>query len=215
MFGALAELAELLFPLTCAGCGAGRGVPVCAACRPGLRPAAALPAPPGLDACVSVFSYEGVAREVVARVKYRGVHAATGWLARDMVLRVPLPLPELVTWAPTAPTRHRERGFDHAELLAREVGRLLRRPVRRLLTRPDGPAQTGATAAARLHGPEFDPVRSLDRRLTGASTLLVDDVVTTGATLTAAARVLRRAGAARVVALTAARTPRPCSTPSA
>jgi predicted amidophosphoribosyltransferase len=165
---------------------------------------AALPAPPpkGVDEWRAPFAYEGVARELIARVKYRGVHAVSGWLAGQMVVRLGPPLPGVVTWAPTTPARRRDRGFDHAELLAREVGRRLRRPVVALLARHPGPAQTGLPAPRRRVGPQFHP-----RARVPASVLLVDDVATTGATLAAAAKSLRVAGATRVVALTAARTP--------
>jgi predicted amidophosphoribosyltransferase len=111
----------------------------------------------------------------------------------------------LVTWAPTTTARRRARGFDHAELLARAVARELQLPVRATLHRRAGPPQTGRPAALRRAGPRFDARRvRLPSRV-----LLVDDVATTGATVAAAADALRRAGASAVIALTAARTPRP------
>ena len=101
----------------------------------------------------------------------------------------------------------RARGFDPAELLARARRRVVSAARRAaLLTRAPGPPQTGLPAAARRVGPRFTSSRAAPR-----SVLLVDDIATTGATLTAAASALRAGGAARVVALTAARTPRPGS----
>jgi len=164
------------------------------------------PPPSGVDRWSAPFAYTGVVREVVARLKYRGAHAAVGWLADAMVATIEPPVPLVVTWAPTTPARRRARGFDHAELLARAVSRRLRRPCRSLLRRAPGPAQTGLDAAARRAGPVFTA-----RRAMAASVLLVDDVTTTGATLSAAARSLRARGAPAVVALTAARTPPPGS----
>ena len=158
--------------------------------------------PAGIDDWFAPFVYEGVARELVARVKYRGVHAVTGWLAERMAASLGPPLPRIVTWAPTTAARRRARGFDHAELLAREVGRLTRRPTRGLLVRLAGPAQTGRAAPQRRAGPAFSA-----RGPIPDAVLLVDDVATTGATLAAAASCLRALGAERVVALTAARTP--------
>jgi predicted amidophosphoribosyltransferase len=177
-----------------------------------LHPAPAAPAPIGLDAWWAAFAYEGVAREVVARVKYRGARGAVPWLADAMVtamdegmLHVPV---DVVTWAPTSHDRRRARGFDQAELLARAVARRLtaHRDVRclGLLDRRPGPPQTGLTGADRRRGPGHAA-----RRAAPASVLVIDDVATTGATLAAAAGALRAAGARVVVACTAARTPPP------
>jgi predicted amidophosphoribosyltransferase len=177
---------------------------VCNACAVGLRPAVATAPPAGIDAWAAPFAYEGVARELVARVKYRGAHAVTAWLASAMVVLVAPPVPELVTWVPTTSARRRERGFDHGELLARHVARRLSRPARRMLTRSPGPAQTDLRGAARRRGPLIEAVRAAPTHV-----LLVDDVATTGSSLSAAAAALRAHGAVRVVALTAARTPAP------
>jgi predicted amidophosphoribosyltransferase len=163
-----------------------------------------LATPPGLDRLVVAFAYEGVARELVARVKYRNARAAVAWLADAMVERLGREPPvDVVTWAPTTPARRRARGFDHAELLARAVGRRRGIPVRGLLTREPGPVQTGARRAERRCGPQLRARPAVG----GRSVLLVDDVVTTGATLTAAAGALRRSGAPAVLGLVAARTP--------
>jgi predicted amidophosphoribosyltransferase len=146
--------------------------------------------------------YEAVAREIVARAKYRGAHAVNEWLAGAMVAQLAPPLPDAVTWVPTTASRRRSRGFDHAQLLARQVARRLHRPLRSLLDRRPGPAQTGLDAAARRRGPVVEP-----RAPAPPLVLLVDDVATTGASLAAGAAALRRGGAREVVALTAARTP--------
>ena len=192
-----------LLPLACPGCGRPAD-PVCPRCAATVRPAPFAPAPAGVDAWAAAFAYEGVARELVARVKYRRAHAATLWLADAMAPLLAPPLPAVVTWAPTSAERRRDRGFDHAEILARRVARQVRRPLRRLLVRLPGPAQTGRPAGERRTGPRFSA-----RGKVGRSVLVVDDVATTGATLAAAAAALRAAGATRVVALTAARTPPP------
>jgi predicted amidophosphoribosyltransferase len=199
---------DVLFPLLCAGCGrrpAG-GLPLCADCTTRL-PRAPLVAPPvGIDAWAAPFAYEGAARELVARIKYRNVRAVVPWLARRMAEAAASAGIDavVVTWAPTSPAHRRARGFDPAELLARAVARSLQRPTRSMLVRAPGPPQTGLPAAARRVGPRFAP-----RRVAPASVLLIDDVATTGATLAAAAATMRAAGAGRVVALTAARTPWP------
>jgi predicted amidophosphoribosyltransferase len=201
---------DVLLPLACPGCGAAGG-PLCSACADRLRGAPRTAPPPGVDAWAAAFAYEGVARELVARVKYRNTRAVVPWLAAEMaavVARGALVVGEhgvpLVTWAPTTVSRRRARGFDPAEVLARPLARRLGLRATRLLGRRGGPPQTGLDAAARRVGPVF----AARRRVPG-HVLLVDDVATTGATLAAAARALRDAGASRVVAVTAARTPAP------
>jgi predicted amidophosphoribosyltransferase len=161
-----------------------------------------MPGPPGLDTCLALLAYDGEGRELVARLKYRDARAGAAYLARAMAALVDPTGIDVVTWAPTTGPRRRARGFDQARLLARLVGRRLRRPVRPLLRRVAGPAQTGRPGAARRTGPTFTARRPVTGRV-----LLVDDVVTTGATMAAGAAALRAAGAERVHGLSAARTP--------
>jgi predicted amidophosphoribosyltransferase len=202
----LDALVRRAFPARCPGCGAA-GEPFCPTCAEGLRPARPGPVPDGLDALVVPFAYEGVMREVIARLKYRGSVHPVRWLAASVVrVRPARPRPDggatpvSVTWAPTTPARRRARGFDHAQLLARHVGPQLALPVRRTLDRRPGPPQTGRSGADRRVGPVFRA-----RRAEAGVVILVDDVVTTGATLGAAARELRRAGAGSVIGVAVAR----------
>jgi len=167
-----------------------------------LRRAPSLPAPPGVDSCAAFLNYDGAGRELVARLKYRNARASVPFLARGMAAVVAEPV-DIVTWAPTTPARLRARGFDQARLLAKAVARELGIPCRPLLRRQAGPAQTGRDAAARHAGPAFVASASL----AGRQVLLVDDVVTTGATVAAAARALKAQGAATVRVVAAARTP--------
>jgi predicted amidophosphoribosyltransferase len=208
-------LASLL-PARCPVCGAAGPVP-CAPCVGRMRPAVPGPLPPGLDACWSLLAYEGAARTLVARLKYRNDRTALVWLADGMAALVEPPPTVVVTWAPTSRRRRRRRGFDQAELLAGAVARRLGAPCRTLLERSTGPPQTGLSLAARRRGPSFVaapshwPHRS---QPVPASVIVVDDVVTTGSTFTAASWALRSVGVSWVAALTAARTPRMAATPT-
>lgn len=173
---------------------------VCADCAASLIPAGAIAPPPGLDACASLLRYEGPTTRLVAALKYRNHRDSVPDLGRALAHLVdPIGPVDAVTWAPTSPARRRERGYDQAELLARAVARSGGLLVRRLLVRRPGPAQTGRDRADRLLGPSFAA-----RGRCPDAVLVVDDVRTTGATLSAAAGVLRTAGAARVVGLTLA-----------
>ncbi|HET6201839.1 MAG TPA: phosphoribosyltransferase family protein [Planctomycetota bacterium] len=118
----------------------------------------------------------------------------------------------LVAAVPLHARKRRERGFNQSEAIARDLATQLGLPFRDLLLRTrDTPPQGSPTTLSRARNVEgafaLRP-RGLRRRLPrlrGAAVLLVDDVMTSGATLSACARVLRRAGARRVYALAAAR----------
>lgn len=192
----------MLLAATCPVCAAPGPAP-CRACAEALRPAPLLPPPPGVDRCHALLAYEGAGRELVARLKHRGHRAALPGLAAAAAALVDPASVDVVTWAPTTPGRRRQRGYDHAELLARRVARQLRRPARRLLVRAPGPPQTGRSARERWEAPVF----RAGRRRAPPRVLLVDDVVTTGATAAAASRMLRCVGAEQVVVLALSRTP--------
>lgn len=152
--------------------------------------------------------YDGVARDLVRAMKFGGrrsaVHALAAELAQSIRAdRVAVGDFDVVTWAPTSDRRRRRRGFDQAELIAKLVGRHLGVPCRRLLVREPGPAQTGRSRRERLDGPRFRARAPRGR----SRVLVIDDVVTTGSTLRAAAHALDRAGWTEVVAAACATTP--------
>ncbi len=164
---------------------------------------AALDAP--VDSVVpAAVAFVGAGRRLVLGLKYANGRTLARPLAARMAPLVAGDRVDLVTWAPTSSGRVRRRGYDQAELIARALADELGVPCRRMLRRlgRSGP-QTGRSRDQRLGGPRFVARRRFD----APSVVLVDDVVTTGATLAAAERALLRAGCALVRPVAAAATP--------
>jgi ComF family protein len=143
-----------------------------------------------------------MAKELTRRFKFHYARAAAQPIAQLMSEILPFFTRKIiVVHVPTATVRRRQRGFDQAELLARELARSLHLPQATLLARLGQSRQVGATREQRLQQliNGFHPRKPY--LIKGAHILLVDDVTTTGATLEAAAKVLKQAGAKRIDAV--------------
>ena len=216
---------DMVFPPRCVTCKE-FGAYICPACRTlisraeaprcdrcwspaeGARCEGCRHRPPAFKASRSAFVYDGSARDAVLALKFEGLAAIAKTMAVPMADRLvgwDPPVSAIVP-VPLAPSRKRSRGYNQSELLAREIARLCGLPV-----------VTDSLVRSRATPPQ---VRQFDweaRRdnVAGAfaagagvvdgGVLLVDDVITTGATLDACARVLLSAGSGPVFALTFAR----------
>ena len=158
--------------------------------------------PPGLDRAWSSAPYDGVARNLVAALKFRHLLPVADLMAERIQWLAPAHmLSGTVVPVPAAPARLRRRGFDPAGELAGALAELLDAPLEPCLRRRGGGARSAAAGpSGSATRPRFTPPATAPR-----SVMLVDDVLTTGSTLTACAKALRAAGAARVVAVTFAR----------
>jgi ComF family protein len=150
------------------------------------------------DAAYSAGMYDGTLRKLIHLLKYDGVLSLSGplgdllWKALPRTQRFDVIVPAPMHW-----TRRLVRGFNQAEILARDLSRRTGIPVKNdLLRKKSIPPQTGLTSHQRRQLPA------------GAHVLFVDDVLTTGATANACALALRRAGARQVSVVTAARADR-------
>lgn len=212
-------LVDLLLPPACAGCGA-YGAVVCAACRasfaPPARPADAFLATEAgsvvgeaLTLATAAFAYDGALRRCLARLKYAGARRVARVLAEaaapsfERLLRVAGRAP--VTAVPAHPDRARERGYDQAAALADELAAHARLPRVDLLERRRATErQHRLDRAARLRNLDG----AFELRLVARApptVVVVDDILTTSATLEACARVLARHGAERIYGFAIAR----------
>ena len=222
---------DLLFPMQCAGCGRESKI-LCEACLPLLAkltpPYCRLCASPNtlspcrwcresplsVDGVRAPFLMEGAVRESIFSLKYRGVRAAAPELGRLLAQyaaghAVP---GEVIVPVPLHPRRLRARGYNQSELLARELSKLTGLPqANNLLTRfKDAPPQVEAAARSQRQT-NVDGSFEAAGDVTGLKVILIDDVVTTGSTMSACAAPLKAAGAASVWGLALARQGQPFS----
>ena len=222
-----AELQRLLLPNCCVVCErmVERAIPddlVCAVCRSRFQVVApgcercGQPLPPigpcrfcvawpdALGQARSAVWLTGGARDIVHHLKYDDYPALAGVAAETICRALPRPAGDALLPIPLAPRKLRLRGYNQAAVLAWELGRRWRMDVREgaLRRARETTTQTALTPTARLANvaSAFSATRAA-----GKSAILIDDVLTTGATLRAAAESLASAGWQRVAAVTFAR----------
>ena len=220
---------DMVLPIHCLGCGR-QGDIICSACVPVLAPLDSpfcdICAAPGvvglcrncrdqqrtasihLSGIRSPYLMEGLLREAIHCFKYRNYRVAAPCFGRMMANYLadnPLPGNVLVP-VPLHSRKLRERGYNQAELLAAEIGKITGLPVEKgLLARTRNTAPQVRTADANLRRANTAGAFACQQNLAGAACILVDDVCTTGSTLDACAEALAKAGATQVWAFTLAR----------
>lgn len=146
-----------------------------------------------------VTHYEGLAKEALERLKFQRASAASIDIGRSIASLLPLlPPSTLITHAPTAHTRIRQRGFDQAELIARSVAKRQGLTYSALYDRLSSTRQLGSTREQRIA--QAKTAFRVRQELSGRDILIIDDVTTSGATLESLARLAKDAGASSVMA---------------
>jgi ComF family protein len=206
--GALRDALAVLFPVTCAGCGADDRA-LCASCASALLFRPRVQSLPGAGSgeltVLSAIEYEGAARRIILALKEQGRTDVAGALATPFRAAVgaavdaPATAVELAT-VPPGRSATRRRGFDPVGLLVARAG--LPPPARVLRSVHERASQKTLDVDERAANLSGSLVARGD--VTGRRFLLVDDVVTTGATLAEAARALRESGAIVIGAATLA-----------
>jgi predicted amidophosphoribosyltransferase len=203
--GLFDQIVSLLAPPLCAACADDRPVDeiLCERCERELASAPRIlePGPSGLDLVVSASPFEGVGRRLVHGLKYAR-RLSLARVAAEAMRRAlpPWESAQTVVPVPPGPLRWRWRGFDPAEEIAIALSESTGLPLESCLRRGRGRRQVGRRRWERLEDPPSVRLNAAPP----ATALLVDDVWTTGATLSACAEALRAGGCRRVVGLTLA-----------
>lgn len=150
--------------------------------------------------------YKGMPKELIHSLKFQRTPSAATIVGEAMISTLSeITEDTIAVPIPTASSRKRQRGYDQAVLISRSIARQTGMSVVRALVRTGQTRQVGSKKADRLNQLKNAYVVVRPGRISGAHILLIDDVLTTGATLESAAKSLRRAGATQVDALVFAR----------
>lgn len=216
MNGPLGFVLDLLFPPKCVFCGKVLDTGedgLCARCQrelPWLTDGEAELTGEFFSLCAAPLRYQDKVRDSVRRYKFkgrRGYHKLYGRLVAQCVHDHLAGRYDLITWVPLSPNRKKERGYDQAFLLASAVALELGEvAVETLRKERNTDPQSGLTEDAQRRANVLGAYTPVDRSLVaGKRVLIIDDVVTTGSTLSECARMLRTMGAEDVVCAALAR----------
>lgn len=158
---------------------------------------------PHIADLTALWRYEGQVRKSLHRYKFGNARHYAPAYGRLLAMRIQRDLPraEVVTWVPVSAARRRSRGYDQVELLAKAVSPELGIPAEGLLEKfRDNQANSGLKTSAERRANVLGVYRAVQpERIRGKRVLLLDDIVTTGATASECARVLLIAGAEEVI----------------
>lgn len=202
---------ELLFPEKCILCGRvlrPGETDFCGECRASAPEYDEKRRLPGIDSVTAVWFYENKVRDSLIRFKFHhkpGYAAGFGRMMAMKAARQPSQA-DFVAWVPVSAKRRWERGYDQGQLLAQAVSRELWLEAKPVLKKiRDNPAQSGIESMEQRYANVKDAYRVTDpEAVTGKRILLIDDILTTGATSSECARMLRSAGAESIHLLVAA-----------
>ena len=207
-------LLELFYPSRCAFCGklvkSGEGI--CRECETKLPYTGVNNAKQhfaNVEECFSPLYYEGAVRQALLRYKFSGATSYSrtfGKMLAKCIDETKISC-DIITWVSLSRKRLRRRGYDQAGLLAGSAAKELALPCKVTLRKiRNNPAQSGIGDYKKRHSNVAGVYEAVNADIIkGRRVLLVDDIVTTGATLSEAASVLKKAGAASVIAATVAR----------
>ena len=203
---------ELLFPSRCVLCRRllrDGDTDLCVSCRKDVpRVEKPISKISFLDSCVALWHYEDKVRSSLHRFKFRGKRCYASNYGRLLAMKLQqteLPF-DVLTWVPISRRRKWRRGYDQVEILAKSVGRELGVEAVCTLKRVrHAPPQSGIFDPAKRRANVLGVYRAVEpEHFSGKRVLLLDDIVTTGATLSECARVLLTAGALEVRGATVA-----------
>lgn len=179
----------------CPVCGRGNYEGLCKDCAAGRE----------FERAVSPYEYKGSCRKLIAALKYHDAVYVTDMMAQNILYRCDFEF-DLVTCVPSRKKAMRKRGYNQSELLAKSVAKISNRPFMHTLKNTgDSLPQHQLTLKERKRN-YFHGISPLCK-LNGETVLLIDDVITTGATMDACAKYLKQAGARLVYAASFASTP--------
>jgi len=208
------KILNLLFPPKCPFCAKILDVPgICNTCEqelPWIKDEEVVVKKLEGIRCAAPLWYQEQVRETLLRFKFQGNSAIAGPLG-EVIARCAAEQFggefDIVTWVPVSKRRLRKRGYDQTELLAQSVCLKWNiRPTKMLRKAVDNPPQSGLRDASARRANVLGVYEAVnEEQIHGKRVLLIDDIYTTGATLTECVRVLKEAGAADVVCVAAAR----------